>query len=162
MGIFFNLVDTLEHKEEFKRHYRIPSNMSIEHCNLREWHESMIAFIEGGMRIPMGKVTRDFLNLFKLCPIQCALNMFRILGSIDARNDKMGINLTHHDKNWVYSCQRSNKAGYYLKTRVPIVRLISCLSETNKGMDEDFLIISGEWHDRLHCPTIDCIPGGVA
>ena len=64
----------------------------------------MIAFIEGGMRIPMGKATRDFLNLFKLCPTQCAPNMFRILSSVDAINDKMGINLTHHDKNWVYSC----------------------------------------------------------
>ena len=69
MGIFFSLVDTPEHREEFKRYYRIPSNVSIQHCNLGEWHEKrptgavaipMIAFIELGMRIPMGKVTRDF------------------------------------------------------------------------------------------------------
>ena len=53
---FFNLVDTPKHKEEFKRHYQIPSNVSIEHCNLGEWYEKrpteavaipMIAFIEG-------------------------------------------------------------------------------------------------------------------
>ena len=171
MGRFFNLVDTPEHKEEFKRHYRIPSNVSIEHCNLGEWHEKrptkaiaipMIAFIKGGKRIPIGKVTRDFLNLFRLCPTKCALNMFKILGSVDAINKKMGINLTHHDINWVFSCQRNNKAGYYLKTRVPVVGLISCLPETNKGMDDDFLIILREWHDGLHCLTTDCIPGGVA
>ena len=69
MGRFFNLVDTTEHKEEFKRYYMIPSNVSIQHCNLGEWHEKrpteavvipMIAFIEGGMRIHMGRVTRDF------------------------------------------------------------------------------------------------------
>ena len=62
MGIFFSLVDTPEHKEEFKKRYRIPNNVSTEHCNLGEWHEKrpteavaipMIAFIEGGMRIPM-------------------------------------------------------------------------------------------------------------
>ena len=59
----------------------------------------MIAFVEGRMRILMGKVTRDFLCLFRLCPTQCALNLFRILGSVDALNDKMGVSLTHHDAN---------------------------------------------------------------
>ena len=29
----------------------------------------MIAFIEGDLRIPMGRVTRDFLIAHKLCPI---------------------------------------------------------------------------------------------
>ena len=28
----------------------------------------MIAFIEGGMTIPMGKITRDYLRAHKLCP----------------------------------------------------------------------------------------------
>ena len=70
--------------------------------------------------------------------------MFRILGSINALNKKIGVNLTHHDVNWVYNCQLLKSSGYYLKTRVPIVRLISCLPETNKGMDQDFFIVSGE------------------
>ena len=92
--------------------------MDIEHCHLGEWNEKrptevvvipMIAFIEGGMRIPIGRVTRDFLSLFKLCPTQCALNMFRILGSVDAINDKMGVNLAHYDVNWVYICQKKKK-----------------------------------------------------
>ena len=120
------MVDTPKNREEFKRYYRIPSNVSIQHCNLGEWHEkiptkavviSMIAFIEGGIRIPMGRVTRDFLTLFRLCPTQCASNMFKTLHSVDVMNEKMGINLTHHDINWVYSCQKNNEAGYYLKTR---------------------------------------------
>ena len=64
MGRFFNLVDTPEHKEDFKRRYNIPSNVSIDHCKLGEWHENrpteavaipMIVFIEAGMRIPMGR-----------------------------------------------------------------------------------------------------------
>ena len=28
--------------------------------------------------------------------------MFRVLGSVDAMNEKMGINLTQHDINWIY------------------------------------------------------------
>lgn len=122
----------------------------------------MIAFIEKGMRIPIGKVTKHFLCLFRLCPTQCAPNIFRILGSVDALNNKMGVSLTHHDINWIYSCQNNKEMRYYLKTRVPFVRLISYLLETNKGMARDFLIVSGEWRDGLHCSTKDGTLGGVA
>lgn len=96
----------------------------------------MIAFIEGGMRIHMGKVTRDSLFLFRLCPTQCAPNLFRVLGSVDALNDNMGVNLTHYDVNWVYSCQISKDMGYYLKSRVPAIKLISCLLKTNEGIEK--------------------------
>ena len=47
----------------------------------------------------MGRVTRDFLNLFRLCPTQCVPNMFRILGSVDALIEKLDIQLAHHDVN---------------------------------------------------------------
>ena len=63
----------------------------------------MIAFIERRMRIPMGTVTRDYLRAHKLAPIQCASNVFRILGCVDTINEKMGLGLTHHDVNWVYN-----------------------------------------------------------
>ena len=63
----------------------------------------MIAFIEGGIRIPIGIVTKDYLRVHRLAPTQCASNMFRILGSVDTLNEKMGLNFTHHDVNWVYN-----------------------------------------------------------
>ena len=59
----------------------------------------MIAFIERGMRISIGRVTRDYLIAHRLALTQCAPNMFKILGSVDALNEKMGVNLTHHDVN---------------------------------------------------------------
>ena len=59
----------------------------------------IIAFLEGGMRIPMRPVMRDYLRHFRLAPIQCAINVFKILGSMDALNEKMGLRLTHHDVN---------------------------------------------------------------
>ena len=66
-------------------------------------HESvvipMIAFIEGGMEIPMGRVTRDFLTNYKLTLTQCSPNVFRVLGNINIINQKMGTNLTWHDVN---------------------------------------------------------------
>ena len=113
----------------------------------------MIAFIEGGMRIPIGRVTRDYLIAHRLSPTQCAPNMFRILGSIDALNEKMGLNFTHHDVNWIYNRRHLSGQGYYLKTRYIEVRLISCLPDSTKGMNNDYLIVFEEWrwhplHDK--------------
>ena len=108
MGRFAYLVDSAESIESFKAQYRIPPGVSIRYCKERDWHTQrqegevvipMIAFIERGMRIPMGIVTRDYLRVHRLAPSQCALNMFRILGSVDAFNEKMGLNLIHHDVN---------------------------------------------------------------
>ena len=65
----------------------------------------IIAFLEGGMKIPMRKVMRDYLRHFRLAPVQCAVNVFRILGSVDALNEKMGLRLTHHDVNLCYNLQ---------------------------------------------------------
>ena len=108
MARFTYLVDSKEGIENFRAQYRIPPGVSIRFCKEGEWHEKrqegevvipMIAFIEGEMRILIGIVTRDYLRTHKLAPPQCALNMFRILGSIDALNKKMGLGLTHQDVN---------------------------------------------------------------
>ena len=73
MGRFTSLVDTPEGIEAFKIQYNMPFRVNIQHCLLGEWRAlrlegaamiPMIDFIEGGMQIPMGRVTRDFLN----CP----------------------------------------------------------------------------------------------
>ena len=121
----------------------------------------MIAFIEGGMKIPMGRVTRDLLINYRLFLTQCSPNLFRVLGSIDMINRKMGTNLTWNDVNWVYNCQKGEKTKYYIRRKVSIVRLISYLLDSSKGMDKDFLTISGDWHDGLHCPTHEGEPGRV-
>ena len=87
--------------------------------------------------------------------------MFKILGSVDALNKKMGVNLTHHYINWIYNCHHLTRQGYYLKTRFPEVRFILCFHKSNKGINKDYLIVSGEWHDGLHCPTREGTSGGV-
>ena len=49
----------------------------------------MIAFIEGEMTLPMGRMTRDYLINNRLCPHQCAPNLFRVLGSVDGLETHM-------------------------------------------------------------------------
>ena len=67
--------------------------------------------------------------------------MFRILGSVDAFNERMRLGLTHHNINWVYNLHHLKDQGYYLKSRYPEVRLSQCLPESNKGQKKDFLIV---------------------
>ena len=170
MGRFICLVDSPEGLESFRARYRIMPRVAIKYCKEGEWHEErqegevvilVIAFIEVGMRILMGTVTRDYLRAHRLASTQCAPNMFRIFGSVDALNERMGLNLTHHDVNWIYNLHHLTGQGYYLKSRCLEVKLIHCLLDSNKSLKKDFLIVSGEWHDGLPCLTKEGKPGGV-
>ena len=127
------LVDTEEAMEKFIADYRIPPNVSLRHCKMGEWHLlkrmgevviPILAFVEGGMRIPMGPVMKSYLRHFQLALIQCATNMFRILGCVDALNKEMELSLTHHDVNWCYNLQNLKGKSYYMKTRDERVWLI--------------------------------------
>ena len=120
------LVDTEEAMKKFIADYRIPPNVSLRHCKMGEWHYKretgevvipVLAFVEGGVRIPMGPVTRGYLRHFRLAPTQCTGNMFRILGCVDTLNEKMGLRLTHHEVNWCYNLQNLKGKSYYMKTR---------------------------------------------
>ena len=66
---------------------------------------------------------------------------------------KWAWSLLLHDVVHLYECHKLGGTGYYLKSQFDIVRLISCLPKSNKGMKDDYLIVSGEWSDDLHCPT---------
>ena len=126
--------------------------MSIRYCSPeglafdREVGEviiPMIAFIKGGMTIPMGRITRDYLRAHRLCLHQCAPNFFRVLGAVDALNRHLGLGLTWYDLVHLYEGHQQKGAGFYLKSRFDAVKLISCLPKSNKGMKDDYLIVSG-------------------
>ena len=121
----------------------------------------MIAFIEGGMTLPMGRIIRDYLIAHRLCLHQCAPNMFGILGCVNALNEHLQLGLTWHDVVHMYKFHSQADGGFYLKSRSAMVRLISCLPKSNKRMKDDYLIASGPWHDSLHCPVQEKETGGI-
>ena len=123
------------------------------HREEREVIIPMIGFIEEGITLPIGRITWDYLINHWLYPHQCAPNLFRILGSTDALNEQLGLGLTWHDMVHMYECHSLADARFYLKSKSSIVRLISCLPKSNKGMKDDYLIALGAWHDGLHCPV---------
>ena len=118
MGRFKKLVNTEEGMRSFRTKYNIPPHMGVGYAAQGEWYDErkmnevvipMIAFIEGGMTIPMGTLTRNYLRYFRLSSTQCVPNMFRVLGCIEALNERMNLNLTHHDINWIYNLQHLKK-----------------------------------------------------
>ena len=137
--------------KSFRTKYNIPPNVGVRYAAQGEWFAErktgevvipMIAFIEGGMTIPIGTFTRNFLRVFRLSPTQCAPKMFRVSRSIEALNERMNLNLTHHDVNWIYNLHSLKGQGYYLKSRYPEIRLIQCLPISNEGLKDDFFIFS--------------------
>ena len=75
MGRFKSLVEFEEGMQKFRARYRIPSRVGMRCCKEGQWFEDrregevvipVIAFIKGGMRIPMGTVTRDYLRAYRL------------------------------------------------------------------------------------------------
>ena len=104
MGRYAKLVDIAEARASFRAQYKIPNNFEICHCKEGEWLVlnrpaefvviPMIAFIEGGMELPIGRVTWDYLINYRLTPTLCSSNIFRILGCVDALNRRIGTSLT--------------------------------------------------------------------
>ena len=170
MGRFQRLMKTPALIELFKEKYHIPQEVSIRYCSTeglafdREVGEviiPMIAFIERGMTIPMSRITRDYLHAHRLCPQQCAPNFFRVLGAIDALDRHLGLGLIWYDVAHLYEGHIEAWAGFYLKSQSNVAKLISCLPKSNKGMKDDFLIVSGPCSDGLPCLNKLGEPGGV-
>jgi len=170
MGRFESLVDSPAKIEVFKQRYHIPQGVGLRYCSSeqivthREVGEvviPIIAFIKGEMTLPMGMITRDYLINHRLCPHQCAHNMFRLLGYVDALNEYLELGLTWHNVVHMYECHSQANGRFYLKSKSAIVRFILCLPKSNKGMKDDYLIASGAWHDGLHYPTQERETGGI-
>ena len=73
-------MDSEEGMNSFRIKYNIPLHVGVRYAAQGEWLDErkigeliipMIAFIEGGMIIPMGTLTRNFRSYFRLSPTQC-------------------------------------------------------------------------------------------
>ena len=137
MGRFKHLVDSPTSIEGFRAKYHIPQGVGLQYCPpdqiLTNREEGkvvipMTAFIKGGMTLSIGRITRDYLLNHRLCPL----------------NDQMNLRLTWHDVIHMYECHSFTSAGYYLKSQSDVVRLISCLPKSNKGLKDDYLVTFGE------------------
>ena len=100
MGRFKHLVDSTAGMEGFRAKYHILQGVVLECCSpdqvltekdMGQVVIPMITFIEGGMTLPMGRITRNYLINHRLTPYQCAPNLFRVLGYVDTLNEQLGL-----------------------------------------------------------------------
>uniref|UniRef100_A0A2N9ID46 Transposase (putative) gypsy type domain-containing protein n=1 Tax=Fagus sylvatica TaxID=28930 RepID=A0A2N9ID46_FAGSY len=160
MGKFAKLVDTEEKIVEFKKRYGIPEDVHIRYVPYgdlalvlnQDLVLPMVAIIEGGVRIPMHTFLLQFLAHFRLAPIQCAPNVFRIVMGTAVLMEKLGLDLTVHDITYVYSLQATGRDQYTLFARNAYRKLVTGLPDSSKGRDEDFLVFTGNWQN----PHINC------
>ncbi len=103
----------------------------------------------------------DFLNYFSLAPTQVNLNVFRIVMDTVELNRRLGLELSMYDIVRTYILHNNTKTdAFSLCPRDVNYTLVNDLPDTNRGFDEDFLIVSGEWHLLgRKCPTKEGVLG---
>ena len=94
------------------------------------------------------------LRFYKLSPDQLPPNFYRVMSCVSRLNQLYGLQLGHHDINFMFSLCGNIRTDYYLKVRDVRVRLISCLLDSNRNSAGEYVQVSGNWHaDELTCPT---------
>jgi hypothetical protein len=168
MGRLEKLVNTEQNIEPFRKRYGIPEDVQIRYASsddlaLLEYRDlvlPIIAIVEGGVRIPMHPFLIQFLTHFRLGPLQCVPNVFRIVMGTAVLMEKLGLELTVHDITYVYRLQKTGKDQYTLVARHWERKLVTGLPDSSKGRDEDFLVFTGNWQNpHFHCTLAPGIPG---
>ena len=162
-------VNTPENMALFRRLYRIPDDVGLQYVH---WSNALppssgellipvVAVVEGGVRFPLDPLLADFLNYFSLSPTQVNPNIFRIVMGTVELNRRLGLELSTYDIVWTYILHRNSKTeSYSLQPRDINYTLVNGLPDTNRGFDDDYLVVSGEWFlPGRRCPTKDGVPG---
>ena len=150
----------------FRQVFSIPDDVELVYC-----HESEIALhrgvgtaffplmsiLEGGVRFPIDPLLLNTLRYYGLSADQLPLNFYRVVSCVSKLNQTFSLQLDHHEINHMYSLCGKKKSNYYLKTRDKRVRLIYCLSESNRNSAKEFVRVRGDWFVGDIPPPLSCL-----
>uniref|UniRef100_A0A2N9G0U2 Uncharacterized protein n=1 Tax=Fagus sylvatica TaxID=28930 RepID=A0A2N9G0U2_FAGSY len=152
----------------FRHLYEIPTNVGLRYMH---WSDALppsfeellipvVAVVEEGVRFPMDPLLADFLSYFSLSPTQVNPNIFTIVMRTVELNRRLGLELSTYDIVQTYILHRNSKTeSYSLRPRDVNFTLVNGLPDTNRGFDDDYLVVSGEWFlPGRKCPTRDGVP----
>ena len=161
---YAHLLNTKASLATFRRTFNIPEDVNVAYC-----HESKIALhrrsntaffplmeiLEGGVRFLVDPFLLNTLRFYGLCPNQLPPNFYRVVSCVSRLNQIYGLQLNHHDINYMYSLCGNKKTNYYLKVSDMWVRLISCLPDSNRNSTGEFIQVSSNWFvDEIPYPLL--------
>ena len=152
----------------FRAAYGVPGDVDIAYCHegdiaLQRRFDPNVAFfplmfiLEGGVRFPLDPLIIGTLKFYGLCldPLPPPPNFYRVVSYVSRLKQIYGLQLNHHDINFMYILCGNIKSDYYLKVWDVRVRLISCLPNSNRNLVGEFIWVSGNWlADELSCPLL--------
>ena len=141
---FSHLLSTEVSLANFREVFNIPKDVDVAYChegNIALHHCSgyntvffpLMAILEGGVRFPVDSVLLNTLRFYGLCLDQLPSNFYRVVSCVSRSNQIDGLQLNHHEINFMNSLCGNLKSHYYLKARDVWVRLISCLPDSNRN-----------------------------
>ena len=148
----------------FRAAYNVPEDFDIAYCHegdidIQRRRGSntiffpLMAILEGGVRFPVDPLIISTLRFYELCLDQLPLNFYRVVSCVSRLNQLFGLQLDHHDINFMYGLCGKITSNYYFKTRDTWVRLISCLPDSNRNSTGKFVRVSDKWFaDELPYP----------
>ena len=104
-----------------------------------------MAILEGAIRFLVDPLVIGTLRFYDLCLDQLPPNFFRVVSCVSRLNQLFGLQLDHHDINFMYNLCSNIESDYYLKTRDNRERLVSCLPDSNKNSAGEFVPVSSNW-----------------
>ena len=67
------------------------------------------------------------------------------MSCVSRLNQTFGLQLDQHDINHMYNLCGKKRSNYYLKVRDMRVRIISCLSDSNRNSVGEYIRVHGKW-----------------
>ena len=91
-------------------------NIEIQRCHgTNTVFFPFMAILEGAIRFLVDPLVIGTLRFYDLCPDQLPPNFFRAVSCVSRLNQLFGLQLDHHDINFMYSLCDNIESDYYLK-----------------------------------------------